>query len=348
MVMDSQNNYEQLKRRNRRRLVGALVMVIVAGVVLLTVMNRRPQKPMPMPEVNMSASGAAASAVAASQPAAQIEDVPLAASASMASAAGTVASGQSLAAEPTSAVIPAPVAASGEKKEKKAAVLPEQATKPVAVEQNNVSHPPVKEEKAKPLLVKPEAKPEPMAEKKPVQPAKPVQAMVKETANKPLETVHSEVKVKPEVVNTKKTVTKVTVVPVNKSEPEPVKKTADNKAKTSVPSRPAVNTGLTPQQILDNKAADAVVQKTPAKPAAANAVAGKVLIQVGAYTTEDQAKVVQQKLSGAGVPVMVTPSQTSKGTLYRVRTGTFSDRTLAQQQLNKMRSVGIDGLMIMQ
>ena len=37
--LDSMNEYEQLKRKNRRRLVGASAMVLVAGIVFGVAVN---------------------------------------------------------------------------------------------------------------------------------------------------------------------------------------------------------------------------------------------------------------------------------------------------------------------
>lgn len=98
---------------------------------------------------------------------------------------------------------------------------------------------------------------------------------------------------------------------------------------------------LTPQDILNNKAA------TPAKPAAGNATGGgKALIQVGAFTNEQQARAVQQKLAAAGVRTQISQSQTSKGELYRVRTGAYASRAQAEQNLSRIRAQGLDGMII--
>lgn len=74
--------------------------------------------------------------------------------------------------------------------------------------------------------------------------------------------------------------------------------------------------------------------------------AGKALVQVGAYTSEQQARSVQQKLAVAGINAHISQSQTSKGTLYRVRTGTYANRHQAQQGLSKVQGAGLDGLVI--
>ena len=55
---------------------------------------------------------------------------------------------------------------------------------------------------------------------------------------------------------------------------------------------------------------------------------------------------VLQKLADAGVSAHVSESETSKGTVYRVRTGSYPNRTAANQALAKIRQQGLDGMVI--
>ena len=53
-----------------------------------------------------------------------------------------------------------------------------------------------------------------------------------------------------------------------------------------------------------------------------------------------------QKLADAGVSAHVSESETSKGTVYRVRTGSYPNRAAANQALAKIRQQGLDGMVI--
>lgn len=116
-------------------------------------------------------------------------------------------------------------------------------------------------------------------------------------------------------------------------------------------SKPATTTprALSPQEILNNKAAAQVSAAPKPNPQAildGPRNSGKALIQVGAYTSEAQARTVQQKLAAAGVGASISQSETSKGTLYRVRTGTYASRAQAEQNLQRIRAQGLDGMVI--
>ena len=98
------------------------------------------------------------------------------------------------------------------------------------------------------------------------------------------------------------------------------------------------------QDVLNNKAA-----KSAANPQAileGSTTGGRVIIQAGAYSSSAQANQVLQKLADAGVSAHVSESETSKGTVYRVRTGSYPNRAAANQALAKIRQQGLDGMVI--
>ena len=72
-----------------------------------------------------------------------------------------------------------------------------------------------------------------------------------------------------------------------------------------------------------------------------------MVIQVGAYTTEEQARAVQKRLADAGVSAYVAPPANKGGNaLYRVRTGTYPNRQAAGQAMGKIKSQGLDGILL--
>ena len=70
------------------------------------------------------------------------------------------------------------------------------------------------------------------------------------------------------------------------------------------------------------------------------------MIQVGAYTSEDQARAVQKRLADAGVSAYVAPAQSNGNQLYRVRTGTYANAQAANQSLAKIKALGLDGMLL--
>ena len=74
---------------------------------------------------------------------------------------------------------------------------------------------------------------------------------------------------------------------------------------------------------------------------------GKAIVQAGAYTSESQAKQIQQRLAQAGIKTHINEFNTAKGTtLYRVRTGSYPNRAAANQALGRIRMQGVEGKII--
>ena len=74
---------------------------------------------------------------------------------------------------------------------------------------------------------------------------------------------------------------------------------------------------------------------------------GKAIVQAGAYTSESQAKQIQQRLAQAGIKTHINEFNTAKGTtLYRVRTGSYPSRAAANQALGRIRMQGVEGKII--
>lgn len=70
---------------------------------------------------------------------------------------------------------------------------------------------------------------------------------------------------------------------------------------------------------------------------------GKAYIQFAALSSEAKAQNLQQALVAHGVNATVTPIQTAKGTLYRLRAGPFS-RSDAQAKLQNLNAAGYSGI----
>ncbi|WP_274584890.1 SPOR domain-containing protein [Neisseria leonii] len=105
-------------------------------------------------------------------------------------------------------------------------------------------------------------------------------------------------------------------------------KRAADRARAALNNQAAKNAKADPQAILNGKAG------------------GGAVIQAGAFTALAQAEQVQQKLAGAGISAYIREADTSKGKVYRVRTGAYPSRAAAEAALAKVRAQGLDGMVI--
>ena len=386
--MNAQENYEQLKRRNRRRLVGALIMVVIAAILLVIMLSRRTPQSVPAPQLEVrtasseTASGTAGmvsqASVVQAQSASAIVLEPVTAARSSA-VNTTVGSGNAS-------------AASEHKQENSISrpVMREETTHPKPVlpaKINNTPVPPerrpndtdsagIKPSSERKIVEKnnrqqvhteavPVVKPKPVINRTPVETTEktkqvPVNTVssnrpktepvtVKPVNKTPASTVDTTpvVKNRSEVANTDKKPVSATPKPINKNS-VPVKP-----ASTAKPANNTAGGKLTPQQILENKAAGTVSKNSASGQNRGSATSSnnklpveRTVIQIGAYTTEAQANLVQQRLAVAGVTTSISKSQTSKGTLYRVRSQVYNNRSQALQNLDKVHAAGLDGLVI--
>lgn len=101
------------------------------------------------------------------------------------------------------------------------------------------------------------------------------------------------------------------------------------------------------QRAQETQSAARGTQKQPA-PAVATSASGKVMVQVGAYSTRALAQQVQTQLRGMGYNSQIEPVKTANGTMYRVRATGFANRAAATQAANQLKSRGLGGMIIEQ
>lgn len=87
-------------------------------------------------------------------------------------------------------------------------------------------------------------------------------------------------------------------------------------------------------QSADAKAAD---NKPSAK-------GGEFLVLIGAFSNESNVKTLKDKLSEQGIKTFSEPLDTPQGKKTRVRAGPFASREAAEKALEKMRRIGISGV----
>lgn len=132
--------------------------------------------------------------------------------------------------------------------------------------------------------------------------------------------------------------------PVEKSVDKPAEKTAAKVEKS--PEKPAAKT---PEKTVEKPKADdakraaAILAGQPAeaKPAAKN---GEYLVLIGAFSNEANVKSLRAKLGEEGIKTFSEPLDTPQGKKTRVRAGPFASREAADKALEKMKRIGISGV----
>jgi DedD protein len=136
----------------------------------------------------------------------------------------------------------------------------------------------------------------------------------------------------------------VEVVKDAKPAEKPVEKPAPKPEKT--PEKPAVKAPEKPAEkpkADDAKRAAAILagQAAEAKPAAKN---GEYLVLIGAFSNEANVKSLKAKLSEEGIKTFSEPLDTPQGKKTRVRAGPFASREAADKALEKMKRIGVSGV----
>lgn len=131
--------------------------------------------------------------------------------------------------------------------------------------------------------------------------------------------------------STKDKVVDKTVVKPEKTPERPAVKPADKLAE-----KPVAKEG-------DAKRAAAILagQAAEAKPAAKS---GEFLVLIGAFSNEANVKTLKAKLSEQGIKTFSEPLDTPQGKKTRVRAGPFASREAADKALERMRRIGVSGV----
>lgn len=109
------------------------------------------------------------------------------------------------------------------------------------------------------------------------------------------------------------------------------------------PARPAEKTSERPADAKDAQRAAAILGgKTVDNPApSAN---GQFVILIGAFANPANVKQLQTKIGELGVRVFTEPLDTSGGRKTRVRAGPFPSKEAAQKALDKIKRIGVNGV----
>lgn len=92
----------------------------------------------------------------------------------------------------------------------------------------------------------------------------------------------------------------------------------------------------------DAKRAAAILSDKPAATPAAKS--GEQVILIGAFANEGNVKILKDKLGQEGIKVYTEPLDTPQGKKTRVRAGPFPNREAAEKALDKMKRIGVSGV----
>lgn len=332
-MTESSDPQLQLKKRARRRLVGAVAFAGLAAVVLPMVMDEEPKQR--LQDVQIRIPGQEQVPVRPTEPARAA--LPTPSGAPVASAEQAAVGTSHDAAEKSQAIVPtaklsgtAPADKGADKApEKKVAKPPERLAEqsPEKKAVKPVDKTPDKQPVAK-KIDKPAEKPEVKKAEKPT--PRPVEKAVEKPAEKP--------------------VTKAVEKPVEKPVSRPLDKAVDDASKPAADkpgekpvdegAKPAADESARPASAAPpaGKTAAAVPAPAPAKPG------GQHVILIGAFANPENVKQLQGKIGGLGVSTYTEMLNSPDGAKTRVRAGPFPTREAADNALEKLKRSGINGV----
>lgn len=316
MALSAHDELILLRKRARRRLVGAVVLVTVSTGVLWNVVGHLPEQQMRPESVEIASEASGTPADAALPPA---ETVAGASSAPLASkvqaSAAHLAAASAPAAKPAGTQLPADLASV--EPDRPAATASHAAPVVAAVAAVGA------------VAAVQASKPKPVAAAS--QPAvhEPVK---KKAASKPAEA-------KPVVAHTESKPPKTDTKQASKPE-QPKHKQADPAAILAghFDEEPAAKT---------SPAKSSPTKKSESKPEKVDNVAsGKSSIQLAALSDPAKADALKSKLAGLGIAAHFSKVETSKGEVTRVRVGPFASRAEAEAALHKLSQAGVSGIIV--
>ena len=343
----------QLKKRARRRLVGAVAFAGLAAVVLPMVMDEEPkqqvqdvqiripgqdQVPFKPKELAAKATSATSEAAVKSVPdgeqpnGAAGGDAPpkVVAPAAKVAAVAVPKAGD----KPAEKKVAKPAENPPEKAAEKKVVKPAEKVPEKTAEKKSTKLPEAQPEKAveKKTAKPPEALPEKAAEKKATKPPEALpEKVVKKEVGKPVDRV-------PEKPLDKKVEKPAEKAVEKAAEKAPVKKVDKPAEKSSEAS--SEDAGKSAAEEAPHSAAPPTSKSSEAPQAKSG---GQQVIVIGAFTNPENVKQLQGKISSAGVNTYTEVLDSPDGKKTRVRAGPFPNREAADKALEKLKRIGVSG-----
>ena len=122
---------------------------------------------------------------------------------------------------------------------------------------------------------------------------------------------------------------------------KPVEKPA-TKSTEKTPEKTAVK--KLDAQTEAQRAAAILAGKSPASESSPPGSNGAYVVLIGAFSNASNVKQLQTKLGELGIKVYTEPLDSPEGRKTRVRAGPFTSREAAEKALEKMRRIGVNGV----
>ncbi len=137
---------------------------------------------------------------------------------------------------------------------------------------------------------------------------------------------------------------KVVEMPKEKPAEKPPVKGSEKTEKTAPKPEKAAEKPATAESTAEAKRAAAILAGQGATPDAAPAKSGEFVILIGAFANEENVRNLRAKLAEKNVKTYVEALDTPGGKKTRVRAGPFGSREAAEKALEKMKQVGVSGV----
>ena len=180
------------------------------------------------------------------------------------------------------------------------------------------------------------------AEQKTPVAAPPVARVVELGKDKPASEKAAE---KPVARPAEKTSEKAIAKPVEKPVDKPVDKSAEKPvAKTEKPAEKAPEKPTARDADADARRAAAILAGQGQAGEQVPARAGEFVILIGAFASEDNVRSLKAKLAEKNIRTYTEPLETPNGKRTRLRAGPFPNRDAAEKALEKMKQLGVSGV----
>ncbi len=132
--------------------------------------------------------------------------------------------------------------------------------------------------------------------------------------------------------------------PAEKSPEKPSAKPAAKPAEKPADKAADKTAGKKPDAQAEAQRAAAILGGKPAGEASAAAGSGAYVILIGAFSNAANVKQLQTKMGELGIKVYTEPLESPEGRKTRVRAGPFASRDAADKALEKMKRIGVNGV----
>jgi DedD protein len=137
---------------------------------------------------------------------------------------------------------------------------------------------------------------------------------------------------------------KVVETPKERQVEKPPAKGSEKSEKAAPKPEKTVEKPATAESAAEAKRAAAILAGQGATPDAAPAKAGEFVILIGAFVNEENVRNLRVKLAEKNIKTYVEALDTPGGKKTRVRAGPFGNREAAEKALEKMKQVGVSGV----